>query len=294
MTPDQGIIWLASYPKSGNTWFRIFLTHLLHDHKSELNFNQQTILGTGSAARFVMDDALGFNSALLTEEELSVVRPEIYNWHGQQPGVKYFKIHDAYYNPNNRQPIIPQETCLGVLYFIRNPLDVAISFAHHMNCSIDESINKMNYLYLSLKGSSTKSMSQVRQICSSWSWHVKSWTTSQEVKVLVMRYEDMHANTLATFSRALDFLQLHYSEERIRQALANSSFSQLKQQETQHGFRESAAPSRAFFRKGVVGDWEHTLSKTQIESIVRHHAPMMREFGYLDEQNKPISSVGDI
>ena len=288
MLIDNGIVWLASYPKSGNTWFRVFLTHILNAANPDSNWNQQTIVGTGSSARFLMNRALGFDSRLLSEDELEQVRPEIYSWHASQPGVKYFKIHDAYCSLKNKTPIVPKEGSIGIIYFIRNPLDVVISFSHHMNCSIDEAIKMMNAPFLALKGSATKPMSQVRQVCSSWSSHVNSWTLNTDINVLTMRYEDMHAVPLTTFSKALTFLQQDVIEETILQALESSRFAKLQQDEQQHGFRESAAPSRAFFRKGIVGDWENTLTDWQIKQIVSHHGSVMRRFGYLDEQHHPI------
>jgi hypothetical protein len=292
MTRDRGIVWLASYPKSGNTWFRIFLTHILNAANQELNLNKQTIVGTGSSARFVMDRVLGFDSRLLSEDELEPLKPAIYDWHAKQPGIKYFKIHDAYCTLSNKMPIILRESSVGIIYFIRNPLDVVISFAHHMNCSINDAIIMMNNPFLALKGSAAKPMSQVRQICSSWSLNVKSWTSVCDINLLTLRYEDMHSAPLATFSKAIKFLQLQVSEEIILNALENSQFRKLKQDEQKHGFRESASPARFFFRKGIAGDWENTLTESQIKLIVSHHGSMMRYFGYLDEHNHPVSCRG--
>ena len=33
------IVWLASYPKSGNTWLRFFIVSLLLGNKENINFN---------------------------------------------------------------------------------------------------------------------------------------------------------------------------------------------------------------------------------------------------------------
>jgi hypothetical protein len=131
-------------------------------------------------------------------------------------------------------------------------------------------------------------MSQVRQVCSSWSSHVDSWTLSTEIKVFIMRYEDMHAKPLTTFTKALTFLQYDVDKKSVLQALERSRFAKLQQDEQAHGFRESAAPSKPFFRKGIVGDWENTLTERQVQQMVSHHGVVMRRFGYLDDQNNPI------
>lgn len=285
---DQGIIWLASYPKSGNTWFRIFLTHILNPERTDLNLKHQTMIGTGASACFLMDRALGFDSKLLHEDELARLRPVIYNWHGQQAGVKYFKIHDVYRTEKNTGPIIPKETTIGIIYFMRNPLDVVSSLAHHMNCSIDEAITMMNCPTLTLRGSATKPLSQVRQICSSWSGHVSSWLDHCDIPLFIMRYEDMHYDSVSIFSQALAFLHISASEEMVINALKKSQFKKLKAEEQTYGFRESAGLERAFFRKGIVGDWMNTLTDKQVQCIIAHHGDMMRRCGYLDEQHQLI------
>ena len=290
MTVNQGIVWLASYPKSGNTWFRVFLTHIINGTNCNLNLNRTSIVGTGCAARFMMDRALGFDSRLLYEEELERLRPSIYDWHAKnQPGVQYFKIHDACYTATNKASVIPKKISIGAIYFIRNPLDVVISFAYHMNCSINDAIQMMNCPTLALKGSAAKPLSQIRQVCSSWSWHVESWISNSDINVLTLRYEDMIYSPGKTFSSALAFLQIKVSEDIFLNALDKSQFAQLKQDEQINGFRESAAPERPFFRKGIAGDWVNTLTDSQIKRIVSDHGPMMRHFGYLDVNNQPVT-----
>ncbi len=292
MMLKQGIIWLASYPKSGNTWFRIVLTHVMQASNQELDLNTQGIIGTGSAARSLMDHALGFDSTLLTDSELMPLRPMIYRWYGEQSTeVKYFKIHDMFYQVDDPSPLVPIDTSLGIIYFIRNPLDVVISFASHMNCSIDDAILQMNRPFLSLGGSVSNRMSQVRQICSSWSAHVKSWTSVKDIRLLVLRYEDMSVSPFATFYKALHFLKMPFSETILLNALEKSQFEKLKQYEQSFGFRESSPLSGGFFRKGIVGDWENMLSPEQINRIICNHGEMMRHFGYLDQDGQPASCI---
>jgi len=284
----EGIVWLVSYPKSGNTWFRIFLTCILNASKADFDLNRQRLVGTGSSACFLMDRVLGFDSILLSDDELDRLRPDIYNWYAYQGEVYYFKMHDARYTARRKTPIVNADRNSRCIYFIRNPLDVAISLAHHMNCSIDEAILMMNNPFLALKGSATRPHSQTRQVCSSWSMHVNSWLSASDVNILVLRYEDMHANPHQTFAKALRFLEYEIKDEDFLMALQRSNFHRLQQDEQQHGFRESAADDRLFFRKGIVGDWQHTLTEKQIEQIISNHGDLMARFSYIDEQQKPI------
>ena len=127
---DKGIFWLASYPKSGNTWFRVFLAHVLNQAEAPIDINH---LNTGQIAssRPWLDEALGFDSASLTHDELDALRPLVYQWyHETIDKIGYHKIHDAYTYISHDAPLIPNQSCLGAIYFIRNPLDVAISFAN--------------------------------------------------------------------------------------------------------------------------------------------------------------------
>lgn len=283
----SGIYWLASYPKSGNTWFRIFLANLLNKESAPIDLNQ---INTGAIAssREWMDNALGFNSADLSHDELDQLRPNVYRWSADADEVQYHKIHDAYVNVNDHQPLVPAEGCLGAIYFVRNPLDVAISFANHSHCPIDKAIQNMGNPYFAFCRRNDRQHRQLRQPLLSWSQHVESWLNAKNIKVHMMRYEDMKLNPLATFSAAVNFLQITATPEKISEALALSHIDKLKQLETEKGFNEKPARVAKFFRKGVVDDWCDTLSPQQINTIIHDHGPMMRRLGYLDERNEPI------
>lgn len=283
MTAEKGLFWLASYPKSGNTWFRIVLANLLNTSTNPINLNQ---INTGAIAssRCWIDEALGFDSACLDHDELDQLRPAIYKWHSEQCNqVGYHKIHDAYSFVNHAIPMIPTEGCLGAVYFIRNPLDVAISFANHSQCSIDKAIANMANKKFAFCTGKYKQHNQLRQWLLSWSLHVDSWVSNQNIKVLVLRYEDMKKNPLPTFTRAVEFLRLGSTHAGIARALENASIEKLQQQEDVSGFSEKPAKVDRFFRKGIVGDWRNTLTPAQVNQIIQDHSSVMQRYGYLDE-----------
>ncbi len=280
--PDRkGIYWLASYPKSGNTWFRIFLAHLLEPDGKQLDLNEITTGEIASARRWI-DSALGFNSADLEHDELDQLRPAIYEWHAEQANtVQYHKIHDAYTYLPCGTPMIPAKGCLGALYFIRNPLDVAISYANHASCSIDQSIQAMSESTFAFSKSRLRQHLQLRQQLLSWSSHVNSWTQATHIPVFVLRYEDMKSSPLATFTSAVQFLQIDSSPARIKQAIADAKIERLQLLEQTSGFSEKPAKTRQFFRKGIAGDWKNTLNHRQIGQIIQDHGDTMRDYGYL-------------
>lgn len=284
MSKAKGIYWLSSYPKSGNTWFRIVLSRLLNQ-SPELSYinNMDSILGSPMlVSRAWMNKALAFDSMLLHDDELEQLRPAAHQWQSTQiEQTSYIKTHDAYIYLQNGTPLFPAEGCLGALYFIRNPLDVAISLAHHAKCSIDWSIYMMGNkdFYVPFEAKRDK---QIRQKLLTWSMHVQSWTATLPINVLVLRYEDLFFNPLETFAQGIQFLNLDVSEAALAQAIDDASFDKLQQYEKRFGFKEKPAIEGQFFRKGVVGDWRETLSEEQVQRIISDHAEVMRVYGYLE------------
>jgi len=277
------IIWLASYPKSGNTWFRVFLTNLLRDGDSPANINEleQTPI---ASARGIADNLLGFEASDLTADEIDRLRPEIYIHLAVNSEEQHFmKIHDAYTFTVDNTPLIPSEVTAGALYFIRNPLDVAVSFAHHSGWDYDTSISRMAKKSFAFCEKPDRLHNQLRQKLLSWSRHVTSWIDDAPFPVCVMRYEDMKLNTFETFERAVRFAELPHTEDQIRKALAFSSFDVVQQQEELEGFKEKSVSSSRFFRKGETGSWREELNEKQALQIVEDHHEIMRRFGYVDD-----------
>jgi len=282
MKQNKGIYWLASYPKSGNTWFRIFLANVLSQDNMPVDINNINI-GVNATSRDLINTAIGFDSTLLSHDEMAVLRPSIYTWYAKEAKkISYVKIHDAY----NYTPIIPREGSLGAVYFIRNPLDVSISYAHHCNCSIDNAIEHMSHKKGAVCYVQNGPTPQVRQFYLSWSHHVQSWMSCSDIDILPLRYEDMSSTPFETFKKAINFLKIDVSDDRIRQALDHTQLKNLQQQEKKSGFRESSfVQTRQFFRKGIVGDWKNTLSKLQIKRIIKDHGELMEVYGYLDKKD---------
>ena len=276
-----GIYWLASYPKSGNTWFRAFLRNLQEDGDQPVDIND---LQTGSiaSARGWLDEVLGFDTAELTHEEVERLRPAVYRWSAAQDHeIGYHKIHDACLETDTGELLISREATLGALYIIRNPLDVAPSAANHWHCSIDDAIARMGDPGMTLCKSRRALPPQVRQRLGSWSDHVLSWVDAPGLRVEVIRYEDMLHAPEATFTRAARFLGLPTEPQRISRAIRHSSFRELARQEADKGFRERPRHTERFFRQGQSGDWRERLSLEQVGRIVEAHGQVMRRFGYL-------------
>jgi hypothetical protein len=272
----MSIVWLASYPKSGNTWLRVVLSNYWSEGGQSADINR---LDSPIASRRQMFDlAAGVEASDLTHEEIDSLRPQVYRQiAANNRRTLYFKIHDAYTGE-----LIPADATRGAVYIIRNPLDVAVSYAHHSNAPVEKTIGWMRDEKYGTSGGRRRLFDQLRQRLRSWSGHVLSWVDQTAVPVHVMRYEDMHARPLETFGAALRFSGVDYDEERLRSSLDHSSFEKLRQIEQTAGFAERPAGVEAFFRKGQAGGWKEVLDQEQVERVVGDHAEAMRRFGYLD------------
>ena len=283
--PGERILWLASYPKSGNTWFRVFLANLQLDGEQPVDINILNNQIGMASSRQLFDEASAVEASQLSHKEIDAMRPDTYRFTaGESKTRLYLKVHDAYTYLPDGAPMFPLEVTEGTIYFIRNPLDVAVSFAHHSNVSIDEIIQRMNDPRHTLCGKNDGLDVQLRQRLLCWSRHVRSWTEVENMPLHLVRYEDMKQKPMETFAGILSFLGLNYSETRIEKALAFSSIEELQRQEQEKGFQEKHPASPSFFRKGEVGTWKEVLTPEQVESIVTAHREIMKEYGYLEFQ----------
>jgi hypothetical protein len=275
------IVWLASYPKSGNTWFRAFLTalHVKGDSPLDINrMNQATI----ASSRELFDEYSGIPSSDLTFEEIDRLRPLVYRNNVKNTNeLIYHKIHDAWTLLPNGDPLFPKEITKAAIYLIRNPLDIVVSFSNHLSVSIDKTIEVMNNPGYAFCNKYEKLLPQLKQKLLTWSGHVKSWTEESDLPVKVLRYEDMKNNPFEAFAGALEFIDLHVSKSEIENAIQKSSFDELKKLEEEKGFIEKNKHSASFFRKGITGDWKNVLSPEQVKRITDIHGETMKRFHYL-------------
>jgi hypothetical protein len=275
------IIWLASYPKSGNTWFRAFLANLLNKTDSPADINELAG-GPIASSRQLFDEATGLSSSDMIPDEIDNLRPYVYDYIARNTTETIFhKIHDAYTLTAEGRPLVPKESTIGALYFVRNPLDVAVSFAHHSNLSFEAIVAAMNNEEYAFCSKSSRLHMQLRQKLLTWSHHYLSWTRQADFPVMVMKYEDMKLNTFESFSAAIKFCGFNYSEAEITEAIRKSSFSELQKQEKERGFREKSPDSQTFFRKGKIGTWQEELPQNLVDMIKKDHEKEMLQLGYL-------------
>lgn len=279
-----GILWLASYPKSGNTWTRNFLHNLLNilegtaSGPQNINAMSEFTAWEISAKRY--EKHLAKPPKECTREEIAAARPKVQQDIAENTdGLALVKTHHALI-ADHGFPTINFAVTSGAVYIVRNPLDVAISFAHHMNRTIDEAIEEMACENLETPVGDTA----VHEVYSSWSTHVKSWTRAPHRAIYIMRYENMLADPFQVFGGLARHLLMRPADEQLKLAIERSSFEVLKQQETEGGFLEKPPNAQRFFREGKAGQWREGLTRRQVRRIVRDHHVQMKRFGYLTEE----------
>ncbi len=279
------IIWLASYPKSGNTWFRTFLSNLLKEKEETVSINHLHTDGIFSS-RIILDSMTGIEASNLTPEEIDRLRPAAYNHLAEGlPGNLYIKVRDAFTYLDDGSPLLGTRNAKAI-YFLRNPLDVAVSFSNHSSCDLDTTINNMGDPEYVFCRNERRLANQLRQKLLTWSGHVQSWTGAGELPVHTIRFEDMKLNPLETFTAAANFMELDYDAETVRRAVDASVFAKLQEAEKKEGFHEKPYMVQAFFRRGEVGDWRLHLTERQVGQLVRAHREVMEKFGYLDRRGE--------
>lgn len=180
----------------------------------------------------------------------------------------------------DNKTIIPIGNSRVALYFIRNPLDISISFAHHQNTSIDEIIHLMNEKHILSEIKKFPEYFVLQEELMNWSNHVLSWVNNSSIPIEIIRYEDMHLKPLETFERAVKAIGLTHSKEQIQKAIDIVSFKNLKKQERLTPFKEKGNISKPFFRKGIINSWKEELNSTQIKKIIDNHREVMLKFNY--------------
>ncbi|GAB5447460.1 sulfotransferase domain-containing protein [Gymnodinialimonas sp.] len=286
--PSGRIDWLASYPKSGNTWMRMLLANYFNETDQPQDINAPGVTKGIASSRMRFDDFLGINSSDLTMEEIKNLQPEVYRM--MTDGAEchqWIKVHDAQLRNSEGQWLFPPEVTGVVVYLIRNPLDVVVSMAFHDgHQDIDQSIAKLCSSATVLAGLPDI---QLPQQVGCWSEHVKSWVDQDDMPALVVRYEDLLSDTAAKFVDVLEFARPDavVDRDKVAQAVAHSEFDRLSAAEGEFDFREKPQKAAKFFRKGVSGDWRNHLNSAQVAKICDVNGSMMERFGYADEGGMP-------
>lgn len=285
-------IWLASYPKSGNTWMRVLLANLSAERDEGADINNLVLRGGIASARGPFEQLTLVDSGLLTLDEVDELRPRVYEALASDPTdddgapmedaeVRFVKVHDAYSRLPSGEPLLGgARAASGAILIVRDPRDVTSSLAHHSGIDLDEAISFMSEHQANFCGKRDRQSNQLRQKLFSWSGHIESWLDQSDIPLHLVRYEDLQSSPVATLGAVLDFAQIPTSACAIERAVRLSAFDNLAAQERDKGFREAPHHGRRFFRRGESGVWRNDLDPAQAARIECNHGAVMQRLGY--------------
>lgn len=274
-------MWLASFPKSGNTWLRAFIFALkkLRVDRNVEAIDLDEMVYSGETDRDVdyYTQYLSGPATTVAKDEIAAARAKVQRDIALGSlGPAYIKTHNARVHERG-WPIINLNVSVGAVYLVRNPLDVAVSWSHFRRVSIDETIADM-----ARSGNETEpNGDDVHMVLGSWSENVHSWTGEANPAILVVRYEDMLDQPLETFAMIARHLMLDFVPEQLVRAVSLTSFDQLQRSELAGGFLEKPPEATLFFRQGRAGQWREVLTLEQTARVVAAHGQEMARFGYL-------------
>lgn len=286
----SNIHWIASYPKSGNTWVRAFLWAYLTGQPMNLN-----ALGWYQPGDDNPMDYQEVSCKPLPELELgdqfmlrtAVLLRKVQRW---KKTSLFMKTHHKRMLVNDI-PLIPPALTAKAIYVVRDPRDVAVSFAHHYQCSVDEAVERM----AKADGMITSEHKHgLHHIVGDWSSHVRSWIEHDRFPTLCLRYEDLLAKPRETFGYMVEWLG-PVDKGFFEHALESTTFAGLQAEEQARPFSENPYPEdQPFFRKGQSGEWRDVLTPEQAASIETTHGEMMEYLSYGREYvTEPVERAED-
>jgi Sulfotransferase domain len=264
------IVWLASYPKSGNTWVRAFLHNYIVNGQTPHSINSLVDFSVAECAGAFF----GQNTAGLSTQEVQKLRPAVHEQLTRlHDDLVFVKTHNAHLAVHG-VPLCSPSVTAGAVYIVRDPRDVALSYAAFARKEVDEIIDFMG----ETGAANASDARQVFELLGSWSEHALSWVASP--KRLLVRYEDLLNEPERYFARIIRFLgRGEVDNARLARAISFSGFNELAGQEAAGGYR-AAGGAEIFFRAGKAGQWRERLTAAQVNQIETAHGAVMQKFGY--------------
>ena len=264
------IIWLASYPKSGNTWVRSLLSAYYYTKNGNFNFELLKNINVYPQQKYFdvkIDKPGEINSYWDISQEKIISKKKI----------KILKTHNSLLELNGKNFTKPQYT-LGIIYIVRDPRNVITSLKNHYDLdyeqSLDFMLNEKKYIYDIREKNDYSDF----HFLSSWSNHYKSWTNNNLFKRMVIKYEDLEKNTYETLKNLITYINGLYQvnekidEIKINNCIKTTSFEILKHKEKKEGFSENVYSEKTkkkidFFHLGSKNKWREIVPKKFHEKI---------------------------
>ena len=276
------IVWLASYPKSGNTWMRALLSCYLFEehHKKGMDvFSKMRLIQSFPVKR-------AFNG-IVDEEILKKNKFQAFKYFikaqekiNKDPKLHIIKTHN-FCGAVGGDFFTNKENTIGSIYIVRDPRSVAVSYAHYANITYEKSVKLM--LDENRVAVHDQYYPEARL---SWKTNLLSWLKSPSPKLLI-RYEDLLKDTAGILKITIKFInqfiknKIEIQEDKILKVIEECKFDNLKDLENTKGFKEKENNKNNFFRKGEINEWSKALPISLIEELERNFSKEMKELDYI-------------
>ena len=280
------IIWLASYPKSGNTLLRSMLSAYFYSKEGKFDF--ELLKNIKQFPDNFLFEKLGID----TKNELNVVKnyikvQEEINRRDKN-FVRFLKTHSSLNDINNYQ-FTNLKNCLGVIYIVRDPRKIINSYANHADVSLKEAEERI--LNIRIIGGKNEKFNKTVFHTGSWSSNFQSWKEFKKVnRYLLVKYEDLVSKPEATFTNILKFIQKitntkdTINKEKLFNVINTTKFDYLQNLEKKHSFLEAARTEKEvkqFFKYGPKNDGKNNLPTDIKENLEKNLLKEMNELDYL-------------
>ena len=276
------IMWIASYPKSGNTYLRSFLSTYYFSKNGKFNFDLLQNINQFPSLRYSNRKAYTYFDAA---KNWILNQTDFFD----KKNFFFLKTHNSLEQYFGHKFTTSSET-LGAIYIVRDPRNVITSMCNHYSMTYDEALKKMNDQNASLSLTDSEKDYSNLSFLGSWSNHYKSWKNNFEFKTLFIKYEDLQNNTYNEFYKILNFIEelrgndKNIDEKKLKESINATSFSNLKKKEESEGFKESlhikANKKTNFFNLGFENDWNKILPKEISDKMNVQFSNELKDLNY--------------
>lgn len=278
MFAGRTLVWLASYPKSGNTWLRAFLANYLFAGEDPASFEAMRRLSAGDSSGPSYAELSGRDPrALSLAEYHQTRRRHLARIAGNGAPVNFIKTHCPHVRIGGAS-LIPAALTRQAVYLVRHPLDMLASYADHWGIAIEEAARQIADSSNAIPATERTAA----QFLGNWSDHVASWTETRDFPVLTVRYEDMLADPASTFIAVLRHIGAPIDRVVLGRAIRSASFPVLAAMETAGGFPERGPAQGRFFRQGGSGHWREVVPQAVADRVLRDHQTAIDRLGYAE------------
>ena len=277
------IIWIASYPKSGNTWLRSLISSYYFTSNGKFEFENLKNISQFPQKKF-------FKDKITKPGEISLYWQSAQNEIIKEKKIKFFKTHNSLLAINGNNFTTSKYT-LGTIYIIRDPRNVLTSLCNHYELTYKEGISFMSNDRKAIFDPNQKDDFSDFQYLSSWSNHVNSWVKTKLSKKMIVKYEDLENNPHKVFYEIILFInsitnfETKINEEKFKNCLMTTEFNKLQTNEKENGFIESIKSKNSkkkikFFNLGFKNKWKKIIPKIYHEKINELFSEDLIKLGY--------------